>query len=1044
MLKVTNGLDVDTNITYKPLTDDNVYTKGSGAIYPDVDIQVPLYVVSSADVDNGVGGERETTYSFSGAKVCVDGRGFLGFASMAATDESTGITTTTDYHQTFPFIGMVTSTKQVLSDGTQISETTVNSSDFEFKVTATGLNLPAGHPGISLPVVKKSVTKNFEINDAIPQTPITTVTTETEYDDNTTDPSKRFGNPTRISVSNTDGIDTFTTETINSYHNDTSNWFLGRLICAQAAQTIPDPDNVGYITEARISGFEYDLTGSTPTGLLTKEVIEPTTADITEPGSLPNCATSSTDSKITLITSYEHDDFGNRKEVTVDDGPGGIASRTTKTTWGEIDAYNVITNNGRFAVKIENALLHREFREFDGRFGTVTRLTGPNDIDTTFIFDAFGRITQENRADGTSTTLTREWCDGFNGETGNLYCPTGGALALTSATTGAPTTVVYTDKLNREIQAETDGFDSSQAVTLVDTRFNDLGQVEARTEPFMDGDPSFETSFIFDDIGRLEKEIRPDGSVNKIIYAGLTTTRERFKNNTTTIPETKAIQTNNARGELKQSIDAAGTLTDYQYDPFGNLKKVISDTSALGGAQIITTNVYDIRGRKTQMVDPDMGTWTYKYDALGQLTQQTDAKLQITTLTYDKLGRLENRKDKVDDPDLPTTAESETVFTFDTSPEKGLGKLHKVEQFKGLSTAAIHIDTKTYTYDSKGRLQKTQTEIDEDGDGILEPGEKYSISQTFDEGRVATITYPASVHHSSGLVVAHSYSDTGYLSKVCKNVDYDDCDDPNDVLFWQASAPTTANSGELFVYKNTFGNGVVTKQAFKARTGLIDTIVTTKTNGGDRQDLHYGFDTLGNLKSREDLRISRLEEFDYDNLNRLKTVTLKNSSSIISTKQYTYDDLGNIKTKAGISGTYSYGIRNLAGSGDAGPHAVTAAGGQSFSYDDNGNLKDGYNFTQGRSRQIEWSAYNKPVEIKEGADPGNPDMTLSFTYGADRARIRQVIDNGTTQTSRLYVGGLYEKEVNGTLTTHPVLFLLSLSVPLVSPPMSLQQSYNPS
>jgi len=327
-----------------------------------------------------------------------------------------------------------------------------------------------------------------------------------------------------------------------------------------------------------------------------------------------------------------------------------------------------------------------------------------------------------------------------------------------------------------------------------------------------------------------------------------------------------------------QAEDAAGTLTDYQYDPFGNLDKVISDAAA-SGAQIITDNKHDIRGRKTEMVDPDMGAWKYKYDALGQLTQQTDAKLQVTILTYDKLGRLKNRKDKVDDPYQPTTAESETVFTFDTSLTKGLGKLHKVEQFKGLSTATIHIDTKIFTYDSNGRLEKTQTKIDEDGDGVLETNESYSISQTFDEGRVATITYPASVHHLNGLVVAHSFTDTGHLSKVCKNVGYDDCEDLGDELFWQASTPTIANNGELFVFENTFGNGVVTKQAVKAKTGLIDTIVTTMLNGGDRQDLHYVFDTLGNLKSREDLRIDRFEEFDYDNLNRLETVTLKDAAN---------------------------------------------------------------------------------------------------------------------------------------------------------------------
>jgi YD repeat-containing protein len=32
---------------------------------------------------------------------------------------------------------------------------------------------------------------------------------------------------------------------------------------------------------------------------------------------------------------------------------------------------------------------------------------------------------------------------------------------------------------------------------------------------------------------------------------------------------------------------------------------------------------YDIRGNKTKMNDPDMGTWTYSYNALGKLVSQT-------------------------------------------------------------------------------------------------------------------------------------------------------------------------------------------------------------------------------------------------------------------------------------------------------------------------------------------------------------------------------------------------------------------------------------
>ena len=68
------------------------------------------------------------------------------------------------------------------------------------------------------------------------------------------------------------------------------------------------------------------------------------------------------------------------------------------------------------------------------------------------------------------------------------------------------------------------------------------------------------------------------------------------------------------------------------------------------------------------------------------------------------------------------------------------------------------------------------------------------------------------------------------------------------------------------------------------------------------------------------------------------------------------------------------------------------------------------NFSQARTRTLTWTAYNKPRTIREGA------LTLTFDYGADRARIRQV--NNATLTTTTYVGNLYEKQVRGNTATH--------------------------
>lgn len=58
--------------------------------------------------------------------------------------------------------------------------------------------------------------------------PISTITTANTFD--------AYGNPTQISVSTGDG---YSKTTVNTYTNDTANWFLGRLTNATVTSTTP-------------------------------------------------------------------------------------------------------------------------------------------------------------------------------------------------------------------------------------------------------------------------------------------------------------------------------------------------------------------------------------------------------------------------------------------------------------------------------------------------------------------------------------------------------------------------------------------------------------------------------------------------------------------------------------------------------------------------------------------------------------------------------------------------------------------------------------
>lgn len=91
LTQVNNGLDLKTTIEYITLPRlsrlYNEYTKGSGSTFPVIDFQQAINVVRSYTSSNGIGaGVNNIKYTYSGAKVHLQGKGFLGFTGTTVTD----------------------------------------------------------------------------------------------------------------------------------------------------------------------------------------------------------------------------------------------------------------------------------------------------------------------------------------------------------------------------------------------------------------------------------------------------------------------------------------------------------------------------------------------------------------------------------------------------------------------------------------------------------------------------------------------------------------------------------------------------------------------------------------------------------------------------------------------------------------------------------------------------------------------------------------------------------------------------------------------
>jgi hypothetical protein len=226
IVNITSGLGAVTTITYKPLTDASVYTPDTGSVYPvrDVKQQGPIYVVSQVQTSNGIGGVTTTNYSYGGLKADLTGRGSLGFRLLQVTQADTGLVTKTLYRQDWPYVGLPTVvTKSLPGSGNGGLLKQVNNSfgctDF---VNTSGCTVAIGRR--YFPFSSQSTESSWDLSG----TALPTVTTTTQYD--------AWGNATQVVVGTGDG---YSKTTSNTYTNDITNWFLGRLTSSSVTSTTP-------------------------------------------------------------------------------------------------------------------------------------------------------------------------------------------------------------------------------------------------------------------------------------------------------------------------------------------------------------------------------------------------------------------------------------------------------------------------------------------------------------------------------------------------------------------------------------------------------------------------------------------------------------------------------------------------------------------------------------------------------------------------------------------------------------------------------------
>jgi RHS repeat-associated protein len=675
------------------------------------------------------------------------------------------------------------------------------------------------------------------------------------------------------------------------------------------------------------------------------------------------------------------------------------------TTDGEGRIVTYVYDDSNRRIKATDRLNHSTYTDYD-RVGNITKVTDAKGRVTNHGYDALNRKIAVTQAVGTVDQTTTGY--GYDA-VGNLTSETDGRnYPLLAVADGNNHSTKYTyDALNRRI-----------ATTDI---YNDVTKTEYYDTPTLIATAiALELPTIIDttNIGKIVKQIDANNHSTLSVYdlqGRLTDTYDGSKHLT-------SHQTYYKDDRIQTATDTFGKVTNYTYQD--NLRQ----TTIVNPLQVTTINKYDKVGNLTNVTDSQDRATEYSYDELNRQKTIKDAEKGTTAYTYYNDGKTATIKDAVNNTN--NTISNTTTYTYDE-----VGRLSKENTALGdrvytydevnnrISTKDRNLRTTNYTYDNLNRIstetwdgtskQFTYT-YDRNSNRLSADDGSIKYNYAYDNTDLLTQVDRISGTNPS-ISFQYEYDKVGNLTKA----------DELTGATVSASTAYTYDSRNLNSSITQTGAGLVSKLVeltydAQGQTAKIDrylgttptvnpqlstlntydtygrlTKIEQKNSTGTIASSLYGFDNLNRLTSETIDGVNR--QIGYDKIDQVKTVTGSNSEA------YTYDENGNRK-----NGGYATGVNNQ----------LLNDGTYSYEYDKEGNRTKRTNTATGAVDNYTWDYRNRLTGVISQDTSAVVTQTVSYEYDVDNQRVSKTV-NGVVEKYVIDRDQIaYVTDASGTQTFH--------------------------